>query len=470
MRPPAGQPLRAAVMPAAVRPDGSSRRILEAKPVFKTKPMLVLKFGGTSVSSVENWQRISDILKKRLSEFDDSVKIVVVHSALSGVTDKLQKCLAQTMERRPSSRGATASGIGPHDNVRPAGTHRQTLNEIMVQHQELADALGIAYTDAQALLDPYRTELGRILEGASMISEVSPRTQARVVAMGELMSTSLGAVYLQKVLGREQVVWLEARELLRSSTPPRGSPAAAEFLSAVCSADPDRQLQVKLSDATQRVFITQGFIAANTAGDTVLLGRGGSDTSGSYIASLLQAKRLEIWTDVPGMFTANPRMVPGARMIRELSHDEAHELASTGAKVLHPRCIGPVAKHGIPICVCDTFRPLLNGTVISNVDSKCAVVKAISVRHGVTIVNLDHGMSGKVGFFANVFRVFKEHGLSVDLVSTSKNSVTVSLDPESMGQDGSTRLETCESDLSEICPKVRILTDCAYSNSSLYNV
>lgn len=228
-----------------------------------TCPFIVLKFGGTSVSSVENWRRIAGIVRLRLSEASGR-KIVIVHSALKGVTDKLLLSLEQALERRPSSRGATASGVGPHDNMRATGTHRVTLDSIMSQHQDLADALGIPFSDAQLLLEPYRTELSRILEGVSLIGEASPRTKARVVAMGELMSTSLGGVFLQSVLGISRVKWLEAREILRSVPPARNVAGAAElsFLSAVCDPKPQPALSKRFSESEQQVFISQGFIAA----------------------------------------------------------------------------------------------------------------------------------------------------------------------------------------------------------------
>ena len=130
-----------------------------------------------------------------------------------------------------------------------------------------------------------------------------------------------------------------------------------------------------------KVVLTQGFIAANAAGDTVLLGRGGSDTSAAYFAAKLGAARLEIWTDVPGLFSANPRAVPTARLLRELHYDEAQEIASNGAKVLHPRCVLPVRQYKIPLHVYATQAPGLEGTVVTaNVADTAAQVKAIAIK------------------------------------------------------------------------------------------
>ena len=138
------------------------------------------------------------------------------------------------------------------------------------------------------------------------------------------------------------------------------------------------------------VIITQGFIASDSEGNTVLLGRGGSDTSAAYLAAKLQAARLEIWTDVPGMFSANPRSTPTARLLRSLHYDEAQEIASNGAKVLHPRCILPARQYRIPLHVYATQTPDLEGTVISHEGGDgAAQVKAICIKKSITLVALD---------------------------------------------------------------------------------
>ena len=417
---------------------------------------LVLKFGGTSVSTAPNWKRITAIIQQRLEAGGPSLKIVLVHSALSGVTNALTKALDQALERRRSS----DTGNGPHDVQQPAGTHKRTLEEIMTQHLELAAALGVPEGEAHVMLEPYHKELKRVLEGASLIGEVSCRTKARVVAMGELLSTTLGAWAMQAAMPPGSCLWLEARELLRCSKVPTHTrlPDEQVYLSAVCDFGPDPSLQARLSTDEPRVFVTQGFIAANHEGDTVLLGRGGSDTSAAYLAAMLQAEGLEIWTDVPGMFTANPRLIPDARLLCALSFAEAQELASTGAKVLHPRCIGPAARHEIPIKICDTFRPHLEGTVISTTSGDSGVVKAISVRHGISVVNLESlGMWQQAGFLADAFNAFKSQAISVDLVATSESMVSASLDPDTVAEDA---LERVAEALSEMCT-VTFVKECA---------
>ncbi len=209
------------------------------------------------------------------------------------------------------------------------------------------------------------------------------------------------------------------------------------------------------------VFITQGFIARESQGRTVLLGRGGSDTSASYFGALLKAQRVEIWTDVAGMFTANPRQVPGARLPQRLDYEEAQEIASTGAKVLHPRCLSPLREPRVPLLIKDTNRPELEGTVIGpEVREHAPSVKAISARKGITLVSMESvGMWQQVGFLADVFTHFKQHGLSVDLIGSAETNVTVSLDPTENLLD-SDAIAALATDLAKVC-RVKVIAPCA---------
>ena len=177
-------------------------------------------------------------------------------------------------------------------------------------------------------------------------------------------------------------------------------------------------------------MLSQGFIARNAQGETVLLGRGGSDTTGAYLAGKLEARRLEIWTDAPGFFSADPKAVPSARLIKRLHYREAQEIASAGGGILHPRSISPVRASGIPLFLKCTQHPEWEGSVISNAPGDDAPqLKAISQRSGITLVSMESmEMWHQVGFLADAFNVFREHGLSVDLISTSESNVTVSID------------------------------------------
>ena len=219
------------------------------------------------------------------------------------------------------------------------------------------------FVDVDRLLDEYLHELDQLIAGIRLVREVSVRVRVRIMALGELMSTRLGASYLNSVGVATE--WMDARDMLLStSRANRGR--SRSYLSATCDHAADAALQQRMA-SVGKLVLTQGFIARNAQGETVLLGRGGSDTSAAYMAAKLQARRLEIWSDVPGMFTANPRVVPSARLLVALHYDEAQELASAGSTVLHPRCLSPLRSSGIPLFIRCTTHPQLEGTVISSV-------------------------------------------------------------------------------------------------------
>jgi diaminopimelate decarboxylase/aspartate kinase len=300
-------------------------------------------------------------------------------------------------------------------------------------------------------------QLDQLVAGVRLVKEVSVRVRVRIMALGELMSTRLGAEFLAQV--GLPVQWVDARDLLVSRSRNGRNPVNA-FLSATCEFGPDEAMQSTLA-AHGKVILTQGFIARNRAGATVLLGRGGSDTSAAYFAAMLAARRLEVWTDVPGMFSADPRVVPSARLLIALHYDEAQELASAGSSVLHPRCISPLREYGIPLFVRSTAAPQIAGTVISSVTEEVEPqVKGICIRNGLTLISMNTvGMWHEVGFLAKAFAAFSDNGVSVDLVSTSETNVTVSIDTS----DGMLPEEIEASlihDLEELC-QVRVIADCS---------
>ncbi|HEX4023627.1 MAG TPA: bifunctional aspartate kinase/diaminopimelate decarboxylase [Steroidobacteraceae bacterium] len=391
---------------------------------------IVLKFGGTSVSSLANWCNIAEVLAARLE--GGPARVLVVHSAVSGITDRLEKLLAAAL----------------------SGMHEPLLEAIEQRHRQLAEELGIGVS---AELQQYFALLKQVADGIALTNEVSDRTRARALATGELMATELGARFLNARGIRAS--WWDARSGLKAAQRAH-VPARAHFLSATCEFVPDPALQRQLA-LLPGVVITQGFIASDAAGDTVLLGRGGSDTSAAYLAAKLAAERLEIWTDVPGLFSANPRSTPQARLLRSLHYDEAQEIASSGAKVLHPRCILPAKSQQIPIAVFATQSPKLPGTYISaDGGDGVAQVKAVCIKKGITLVSLESpGMWHEVGFLADAFQVFKRHGLSVDLVSTSETNVTVSLDPAANTLDAAL-IERLLADLAGLC-RAQVIGPCA---------
>jgi len=382
---------------------------------------VVLKFGGTSVSTPERWKVIADLAARRIAE---GLRPVVVCSALSGISNQLEALLALAVE----------------------GRHEDALTALRQRHLELGADLKI---DAPERLADDFEELSRLALAASLLREAGPALKARVMAFGELMSTRLGAAFLEtRGLSTH---WLDARTALEAREDPAVLGARA-YLSATCDFERDEALAARLSGLDGTAVITQGFIARNREGQTVLLGRGGSDTSASYLAARLGAERCEIWTDVPGLFTANPSLLPSARLLRALNYEEAQEIATTGAKVLHPRSIPPLRKHRIPLHVLSTDRPDIPGTVISASGPVTGPqVKAISSRSGITLISMETvGMWQEVGFLAHAFEIFAQHGVSIDSVSTSETNVTVSLDPGANALEPAA-LRALLADLSAFC-------------------
>lgn len=372
---------------------------------------------------------IARVVRERL---DEGLRPLVVHSAVAGVSNQLSAILESA----------------------PDGGGEDLVDAVIDRHRALARELGV---DADALLEAHFRELKSLVEGMRLVHEASPAVHARTMALGELMATTLGAAHLRS-LGLD-VHWLDAREALRAEEV-QGRSERAGFLSATCGFRPDSALQARLDDL-EDVVLTQGFIARDARGDTVLLGRGGSDTSAAYLAARLEAARCEIWTDVPGMFSADPRIVPGARLLKALRYEEAQEIASTGGSVLHPRSISPLRHSAIPLWVKDTARPDAPGTVITaEAGDDAPRVKALSRRRGITLVSMEtFGMWQQVGFLAEAFRCFAELGLSIDLVSTSEGTVTVTLDPTANAMD-ERMLERLTGDLERLC-RVTVVPDVA---------
>ena len=357
-----------------------------------------MKFGGTSVATVERWQTIRSLVVERI---EAGFRPVIVHSALATVSNGLLAALKAAVD----------------------GDGRAELDGVLATHVNLANAMGL---DAQALLGEDFTELEQLLAGVRLVREISPRVHVKVMAFGELMATRLGAAWLDQ--NGVATRWVDARDVLTSLEVPHEN-ERSRYLSASCAADPDASMRAAFA-ATDEVVLTQGFIARNPNGEGVLLGRGGSDTSAAYFAAKLDASGIEIWTDVPGMFSANPRIISGARILKTLSYEEAQEIASTGGSVLHPRCIRPLRALSIPLRVRCTTMPELPGTLISrDAGGDAPAVKAISSRSNITVISMETlGMWQEVGFLAEAFRCFSEMGLSVDLVSTAESNVTVTLD------------------------------------------
>lgn len=378
-------------------------------------PWVVLKFGGTSVAAAEHWDTIAAEARAR---HDAGRRVLLVCSALSGVTNRLERALAEA-----------CGGDGGEELLAIREAHRALARAGGVAEDGPAGAGAVAPAAVEALWD----ELERWLSGVRLTGEASPRLAAKVLALGELASTRLGAALLaaRGVPAR----WVDARDLLVSAPRPRDLDAR-RFLEATVPAvhDPAR---LDATAAGAEVLVTQGFIARTPDGDTCLLGRGGSDTSGALLAALAGAELLEIWTDVPGLFTADPREVPEARLLRRVGYREARELATLGARVLHPPCLEPVARARIPVTIRCTPDPTLPSTVIESTSEDHPAVTAVTGRRGTTLLTISTvAMWDTSGFLARLFAPFEELGFSVDLVGTSEAAVSVTLDRVPGGVDG----------------------------------
>ena len=279
-----------------------------------TPKAVILKFGGTSVATAPRWK---NILQQARARADDGLRPVIVCSAITKMTDTLEKLVNE----------AVTGG----DSWKPV---MQALRD---RHAQLAADMGV---DVEVVVGADLSEIERLATGASLLRERSPRLLARVMAMGELMSTKLGAAFFNKEGFATE--WVDARTCFKSKDDDL-RPEMQQVLSADVDDDKDSALMSRFDVifGAKKCVITQGFIASDKGGGTVLLGRGGSDTSASLFAAKLQALRCEIWTDVPGVFTADPRLLPQAMLVKQCSYGEAQEIASMGAKVLHPRSIAP---------------------------------------------------------------------------------------------------------------------------------
>ena len=387
---------------------------------------IVLKFGGTSVSRRDRWDTIGRLASARAEEHQ--ARVLVVVSALSGVTNELQ---------------AVANGDGI----------QARCDAIVERHRAFAAELGLGGDGVPA----DRLEAFSALARDPRAGTADLAWQAEVMAQGELLSSTLGACYLQ-AQGLD-FGWCDARDWLDAMALPNQSAWSAR-LCVSCRTSSEEAWRDRFAAQRPRLLLTQGFIARHGDGGTAILGRGGSDTSAACFGALLGAERVEIWTDVPGMFSANPREVPEARLLARLDYAEAQEIATTGAKVLHPRAIGPCREARVPMAILDTSRPELAGTRIDASATTVPGVKAISRRNGIVLVSMESvGMWQQVGFLADVFERFKRHGLSIDLIGSSETNVTVSLDPSDNLVNGNV-LGALSADLAQVC-RVKVIVPCA---------
>jgi len=375
----------------------------------------VLKFGGSSLASPALWTRQLGVLKRRLEAGE---RPLLVYSAVGETTDDLEGIPDQPPDQRS-----------------------RVLDRIRERHLRLARGLDL---EAVPEVDRQLRDLAAWIRTRPAGPDWDPPSRATLVSQGELLSTRFGAAWLRT--HGLSVRWLDARDVLVA---PGDGHTERDFLSAECDCTYSPAERARFDAFGEQVVLTQGFLARNPAGETVVLGRGGSDTAAAYLAARLGAARVEIWTDVPGLFTANPRAVSGARLIHRLGYAEAEALATMGAAALHPRSIGPVRDAGIPMHIAWTRHPELEGTVIGS-QIGAPGVKAISSRNGLCLVSTRRPASWQpVGFMADVAECFRKHELCMDLVSSSPSDIraTVDLDADPSAE---TRMDALLEDLNRV--------------------
>lgn len=390
---------------------------------------VVIKFGGTSVSCATSWSHIAQIVAQHRAT---GKRVLIVCSAISKMSRLLDSLISEAL---------TTQAI-------------PSFTQLQERYQMLASELNVEFD----LLATDLAHLQQLLEGVCLLQEASARTRAQVLAFGELMLTRLGQAYL--MANTIDCQWLDMRSILRSCNDPEQH-MQKHYLAAYCETDYDSKFEAQLASAGSDVVITQGFIASDEEGDTVLLGWGGSDISAAYAAAKLKADVCEIWTDVPGIYTANPHQIPQARLLRQLDYEEAQEIAAMGAKVLHPSTISPLQRANIPLRIKYTAHPDHHGTLITHESEQRSLrIKSILTKYHITVITIETlSMWRQSGFLAQVFNCFARHDLSVDLVSTSESSVTVTLDNEGQVADDK-RIKALLTDLNHFS-QARIISPCA---------
>jgi len=362
--------------------------------------MIVMKFGGTSVEDAAAIERATAIVLGRVAEHP-----VVVVSALAKVTDQLQEM-------------GEAAARGDRENA------LQLARCLRERHYNVAgELLGTGlFTRFHAELESDFDSLEELLRGIAAVGELTPRISDNVLSFGELLSSKIvSAVFSLRGL---EAALVDAREcIVTDATHARATPLFDEIHDRL-------QQQVKPLLERGRVPVLGGFLAATREGIPTTLGRGGSDFTAAIVGAGLGAERIEIWTDVDGMMTTDPRLCPGARRIKVMSFDEAAELAYFGAKVLHPASLLPAIQNNIPVQVLNSRKPRNEGTRITAQAPRCRnTFKAIAAKGRITIVDVAAPrMLMAHGFLRQIFEVFDRHRCPVDMVSTSEVSVSLTVD------------------------------------------
>ncbi|MVT82009.1 lysine-sensitive aspartokinase 3 [Pantoea agglomerans] len=387
-----------------------------------SQTLIVAKFGGTSVADFEAMNRSADVVLQ-----DASTRLVVL-SASAGITNLLV---------------ALAEG--------QQAPQRAVL---------LDDIRRIQYAIVDRLQRPevIRDEIDRMIDNISMLSEAASLATSNaltdeLVSHGELMSSLL----FVEILRERQVnaEWFDVRKVMRTDDHFGRAVPDVQVLAEQATA----QLQPRIEQA---LVITQGFVGSESEGRTTTLGRGGSDYTAALLGEALNAARVDIWTDVPGIYTTDPRVVPTAKRIDEITFEEAAEMATFGAKVLHPATLLPAVRRGIPVFVGSSKDPAAGGTRVCNETRNPPLFRALALRRKQTLLTLHSlNMLHTFGFLAELFNILARHNVSVDLITTSEVSVALTLDTTgSTSTSASLLTQALLTELSSLC-RVEVEEDLA---------
>ena len=361
--------------------------------------MIVLKFGGTSVANAQNIKLVIDIVNQKAK----NEKLAVVVSALSGVTDMLINASQKAANKDE--------------------TYKNSIEDIKQKHFDtIADLVDNANQNQLLIkINSQINQLQTLLDGCFLLGELSPRTADAIACFGELLSSQIIATALQQSIPNSS--FKDSREIIKTNS---------NFGKAAVDFDVTNSLIADYFNSNKsQVVLLPGFIASSEDGNTTTLGRGGSDYTAAIIANGVNANSLEIWTDVNGMFTANPKIVKQAQPIETISYQEAMELSHFGAKVLYPPTIQPVLKANIPIWIKNTFEPDAYGTLISSApDVNANPIKGISHIDNIALLTLEgSGMIGVAGSSKRLFEVLSQQNINVIFITqaSSEHSICIGI-------------------------------------------
>lgn len=365
--------------------------------------MQVLKFGGTSVANAANIKRVRSIIAQK----GGNGNLFVVVSAFSGVTDKLLQC-----------------GQLAHDGD---ATYKQVVEQLSQQHIDAVKEL-LPVTAQSSILSwvvQQFHEVEDLCSGVRLLNEFSDRTRDRLTSYGELISSKIIAAYLEAEALPNQ--WLDARRFIQTDS---------QFTNAAVDFSATKEALLSLVKASsQSLFVIPGFIAADSKGNVTTLGRGGSDYTAAIVGACTAASAVEIWTDVSGMMTADPRLVSRAKHIPAISYNEAMELSHFGAKVIYPPTLQPLMNEGIPVWIKNTFAPEDSGTLIEAESHKNGnSTRGISSVNSIVLLSLEgSGMVGIPGFSRRLFEALASHQINVILITqaSSEHSICVGVEEKS---------------------------------------